>query len=96
MYYVPLSALTDSLEMTIEDVLNSYENISFTRQVEGKGGYINAYVLCNASLSIEERGSLLMEIEDKLVNKVNKSIRIWHEPIGDKNSLRQIRGVTFN
>ena len=45
-------------------------------------------------LSIAEKG-ILMKLESELIEKVDSKIRVWHVPIGDKNSLRNLRGVTI-
>ena len=46
-------------------------------------------------LSPSERGTLLLDLEDKLIMENNK-IRVWHVALGDKNSLRNLRGITIN
>ena len=59
---------------------------------EDKHGMINVQVEIIENLSPGDRGTLLLDLEDKLV-KSNPSVRVWHTPIGDKNSLRNLRGV---
>lgn len=41
------------------------------------------------------RGVMLLELEEKLKNNVDKGITIWLEPIGDKSKLRNLRGISF-
>ena len=31
----------------------------------------------------------------ELIKNINPDIRIWHEPLGDKNTLRKMRGVSL-
>ena len=45
-------------------------------------------------ISPSKRGTILLNLEDELC-KVNNKIRIWHIPLGDKNSLRNLRGIKF-
>ena len=82
----------------IENLLTNFEGVNLVKESSGKGGYINIYVNFNSScnLTIAERGSLLLKIEDKLINDLDNKIRIWHEPLGDKNTLRNFRGVTVS
>lgn len=50
-------------------------------------------------LSLEEplrpsvRGHLLLDLELVLKQGVDQGINVWCEPLGDKNSLRKLRGV---
>ena len=46
-------------------------------------------------LSASERGKILLDLEDYLCN-INPKIRVWHVPLGDKNSLRNLRGISIN
>lgn len=39
-----------------------------------------------------ERGSILLDLEDQLC-LIDPTIRVWHSMIGDKNALRNLRGV---
>jgi hypothetical protein len=45
------------------------------------------------SLAVEERSSYLINIENQLCNNVDSSITIWIAPVGDKSSLRKLRGI---
>ena len=82
----------------IENLLTNFEGVNLVKESSGKGGYINIYVnfKSGCNLTIAERGSLLLKIEDKLINDLDNKIRIWHEPLGDKNTLRNFRGVTVS
>jgi hypothetical protein len=42
-----------------------------------------------------QRGKLLMDLEDEL-RILDCRIRVWHIPLGDKNSLRNLRGIKLN
>jgi hypothetical protein len=56
-----------------------------------KGGQIS--VIINDELSAAERGPLLLDIENFLKLNVDNGITVWHAPLGDKSSLRKLRGI---
>jgi hypothetical protein len=39
------------------------------------------------------RGSLLLDFEAELKSKIDNGIVVWCEPIGDKSTLRNLRGI---
>jgi hypothetical protein len=41
----------------------------------------------------EIRGTRLLDLEEILKANVDPGITIWLEPLGDKNSLRNLRGI---
>ena len=56
-----------------------------------EGGQIS--VSFNDTLSAAERGPLLLDMEEFLKLNVDEGITVWHDPIGDKSSLRNLRGI---
>lgn len=44
-------------------------------------------------LRASERGVLLRDAETHLKARVDAGVVVWCQPIGDKNSLRRLRGV---
>ena len=48
------------------------------------------------AIPANERGLLLLELEERLKSSVDKGITVWCEPIGDKSKLRNLRGIKFN
>jgi hypothetical protein len=40
-----------------------------------------------------ERGLLLLDLENKLKLKIDAGITVWCEPVGDKSKLRKLRGI---
>ena len=58
-------------------------------------GLIYVYVFFKTKITPSERGTLLLDLEDEMC-KVNQQIRVWHIPLGDKNSLRNLRGIKIN
>ena len=39
------------------------------------------------------RGTILLDLEELLKAKVDPGITVWLEPLGDRNSLRNLRGI---
>lgn len=44
-------------------------------------------------LSAGERGTLLLDVEDHLKAALDGALVVWLEPLGDKSSLRNLRGI---
>lgn len=40
-----------------------------------------------------ERGTFLLDVEDHLKETVDAALVVWLEPLGDKSSLRNLRGI---
>jgi hypothetical protein len=47
----------------------------------------------NVVMAANERGVFLLDFEEWIKKNIDIGISIWHEPIGDKNSLRNLRGI---
>ena len=39
------------------------------------------------------RGSILLDLEDYLKAAIDPGLTVWLEPLGDRNSLRNLRGI---
>jgi len=50
-------------------------------------------IIINSSIEINDRGAFLLNLEEHLKNNIDIGINIWHEAIGDKSSLRNLRGI---
>ena len=50
-------------------------------------------VVLKESIPARKRGILLIEFERCLKDHIDQGINVWVEPIGDKNSLRNLRGI---
>jgi len=46
-------------------------------------------------LSASERGTLLLDLEGYLKANVDSGITVWLAPLGDRNSLRHLRGMVM-
>jgi hypothetical protein len=44
-------------------------------------------------MSSNQRGTLLLDAEQVLKEQVDDAITIWLEPLGDKSTLRNLRGI---
>ena len=44
-------------------------------------------------LPANQRGSYLLKLEKLLKENVDQGLTVWLEPVGDKSSLRKLRGV---
>lgn len=44
-------------------------------------------------LSASIRGTLLLDLEEFLKKNVDEGLTVWGEALGDKNSLRNLRGI---
>ena len=50
-------------------------------------------IIINSSIKVNDRGAFLLNLEENLKNTIDVGINIWHEAIGDKSSLRNLRGI---
>jgi len=81
---VRLSKVNKALEGT-----DFFELVSPTRTFDDGQIYFSFKKPISSSL----RGIFLLDLEILLKNKIDPGIVIWCEPIGDKNSLRNLRGI---
>ena len=56
-----------------------------------KNGQVFIKLLVDTPAS--KRGILILSFERILKDSIDQGINVWHEPIGDKNSLRNLRGI---
>lgn len=76
----------------IEAVLENTEfkdSFAVTRATESGA----VYVTMTQPLGPSVRGAKLLDLEEFLKEKIDRGLNIWCEPIGDRNSLRNLRGV---
>ena len=50
-------------------------------------------VTLEGKFSASERGTYLLDFERYLKDNIDQGINVWCETIGDKNSLRNLRGI---
>jgi len=82
--------LTESERLTlIRRVSKNFQNLNFIRANDD--GYV--YLVIEENISPGDRGSSLLKLESLLKQELDEGITVWHEPIGDRNSLRKLRGI---
>ena len=77
-----------------EKFRSSFHLVSVTHEIDNNT--ISVLVSARLKLTPSSRGQLLLDLEDMLCQQIDPRIRIWHTPLGDKNSLRNLRGITLN
>ena len=65
------------------------ELFRFTRALDSGA----VYVSMEQPIGPSTRGTTLLGLEEFLKIKVDRGINVWCEPIADRNSLRNLRGV---
>jgi len=50
-------------------------------------------VTLGESMPANKRGPLLLDFEASLKEVIDPSLVVWLEPLGDRNSLRNLRGI---
>ena len=50
-------------------------------------------VLMRQSLPANQRGPLLLDLEEYIKVNIDEALAVWLEPMGDRNSLRNLRGI---
>ena len=66
-----------------------YMSISINKTTESG----QVLVQLDGKFSASERGVYLLDFERYLKDNVDQGINVWCETIGDKNSLRNLRGI---
>jgi hypothetical protein len=71
---------------------SNFNYLKFIKVLDAKNDGQVILSLLN-QMSASERGTFLLDLESLLKNQIDNGINIWLEPIGDKNSLRNLRGI---
>jgi hypothetical protein len=50
-------------------------------------------VLMKQSMPANQRGPFLLDLEAYLKETIDPALTVWLEPVGDRNSLRNLRGI---
>jgi len=76
----------------INEIINNndtFKNITIDRALENG----QVFVILSDNLNAAQRGSLLLDFEEHIKIKLDEALNVWCEPLGDKNSLRNLRGI---
>ena len=93
---VPSSKWVNSSEKErINNINAAMQNFPGYEQIEIKSALTNGQVSLelNVVMAAKERGFFLLDFEEWIKKMLDTGISIWHVPIGDKNSLRNLRGI---
>ena len=80
----------------VDQVLNKLQAspAQFLTQIEVVTAKADGQVIVRMkqSLSASQRGPFLLDLEEHLKD-IDQALTVWLEPLGDKNSLRNLRGI---
>jgi hypothetical protein len=80
----------------VDQVLNKLQAspAQFLTQIEVVTAKADGQVIVKMkqSLPASQRGPFLLDLEDYL-RDIDQALVVWLEPLGDKNSLRNLRGI---
>lgn len=87
-----------SIEKRIELIVNELKKDKLYKDFQPIKAPENGQVVIKIEKIIpaNERGLLLLELEQKLKSNIDPGITIWCEPVGDKSKLRKLRGIRIN
>jgi hypothetical protein len=89
------SWISKSKEQRLKELVEATLGTRFEESVTPTRALDNGqvYVSLNKPVNSSERGQLLLELESHYKDIVELGINLWCEPLGDKNSLRNLRGI---
>jgi hypothetical protein len=92
---ISTSWVTKSKEQRLKELFAATQGTHFEEFVTPTRALENGqvYISLNKPVSSSERGQLLLDLERHYKEKVELGINLWCEPLGDKNSLRNLRGI---
>ena len=84
-----------SRDKRVQLVKNSIHSFSSKTDISVVDALENGQVsiVINNLIDANERGTFLLNLEEFLKSKIDNGISIWHKAIGDKSSLRNLRGI---
>lgn len=84
----------DRIDKIIQTILRNslQEVVEVTRALPT--GFV--YVKLLQDMSPGERGTFLLDFEQKLKVEIDVGLSVWCDPLGDRNSLRNLRGVQIS
>jgi hypothetical protein len=80
----------DRLKTVMQVAYPAFEKTLEVTDVKSTGEVI---VRLTSPIPASERGMTLLNFESQLKSTVDEGLCVWVEPLGDKNSLRRLRGI---
>ena len=77
----------------IRNFLNKHKFLDFEVVSAQRDGQI--IFKTEKSIPANERGIMLLDLEEKLKKEIDEGLTIWLEPVGDKSKLRNLRGIVI-
>jgi len=90
-YWVNLS--NKSQISAVESIIHANPNIKNLVEVISATSDGQVLVKFLMPQPADKRGTILLDLEQDLKNSIDIGITVWLEPLGDKNSLRNLRGI---
>ena len=85
--------------------LSNEQRVDLVKKVTKKSGFFEiisvstahengqVFVKLREDFGAAKRGNLLLDYEEYIKEYIDKGLVLWCEPLGDKNSLRNLRGI---
>jgi len=88
-------ALSESLRIEKINQVIDQKNTTFSKELLVVSAKNNGEVVVRIlnQLAASVRGTLLLDFEEFLKQEIDRGLTIWGEALGDKNSLRNLRGI---
>jgi hypothetical protein len=87
--FLDKNQLKTNMYSTMNSYSSKYEMIEVL-EIKNDGQII---VNFRSPVGADKRGGLLLDLEELLKREFDQGITVWLEPLGDKNSLRNLRGI---
>jgi hypothetical protein len=78
------------IKKTVGDGMNSLGRILVIVEAKKDGQVIVSLL---EPVTADKRGTLLLDLESLLKKTIDQGLVVWLEPLGDRNSLRNLRGI---
>ncbi len=88
-------ALSQPLRIEKINQVIDQKNITFSKELLVVSAKNNGEVVVRIlnPLAASARGTLLLDFEEFLKQEIDRGLTVWGEALGDKNSLRNLRGI---
>lgn len=78
------------VKSTVSEKLGASGDIFLFVEAKVDGQIILAF---REPVPADKRGTLLLDLEASLKASIDPGLAVWLEPLGDRNSLRNLRGI---